>query len=660
MHKSSPKPDAPRGLSRPLIAALGFLILSLAVSGLIIARVFSGPPEAVPSTAAPTPVAPSPSPTASPTTPPSQETVSVSPSPEASSAPTSIPADAPLVGIAALDSGADPATGERLAEAVRATLETAALPAPAVVLPVSLPPETTSPDDISAARDAPGSALLIVWADAGDGLLSVYLFSASGPPLARVDAASPRWAMLAPESFPVYVDRDGDLALPAGLAAGALEMRAGAAEAALMRFRALQARPLDVLIDARSANQAAILFAVGGAQAGRGDLTGALQTYSQALRLRDDFPAARVNRGSIYLALGDAAAALTACDRALAAVPGHLPALYCRVMAHQAAGDLDAALADADRLVELTPGTAWSANLRGSVGYLRGDYQAALVDFEAAAAADPDASIPLFNQATALYHLEGYPQALSTYDAALALEPDNPVYHLYQGLAYQASGDPVQAERAYSWAISLDRAYLDAYIRRARLRFEVGDYDEALFDADQALALAPCEGRAYAVIGDVYLALEDFVAAEEAYTAAIECGAVDAGVYAGRGWAWQRRRYYEPAVRDYQEALRLGADDPTLLFRLGFAFYEIGRHEDALDALLGAVNGGLDTAEAHAALALALDANLRRAEAEQEFQRAIDLDSNYADLDFLAKQPLWSESAVSRALVILRRLEADS
>jgi hypothetical protein len=57
---------------------------------------------------------------------------------------------------------------------------------------------------------------------------------------------------------------------------------------------------------------------------------------------------------------------------------------------------------------------------------------------------------------------------------------------------------------------------------------------------------------------------------------------------------------------------------------------------------------------------LALDANLRRAEAEQEFQRAIDLDSNYADLDFLAKQPLWSESAVSRALVILRRLEADS
>jgi tetratricopeptide (TPR) repeat protein len=506
---------------------------------------------------------------------------------------------------------------------------------------------------------APGSTLLVAWRDAGEEVIGIYLFTALEPVLVRVEDTPDLWTLRTPENFPVYVNRGGDFTLPAELAAGALEMEAGNVDQASERFRILQGLPSDVPADLQDSNRAAILFAVGQGMVGEGDLAGALQTYSKALRLADDFQAARTNRGNLYLALGDAATATAAFDKVLASLPGYLPPLYNRAIAHQVGGDLTAAFVDAGQLITLRPDAAWSFNLRGFLHYSQADYEDALGDFAQATAADPDAVIPLFNQATTLYALGDYDKALSAYEVILESEPDNPVFYLYRGLALQAMGDYAQARLAYTRAIILDAGYVDAYLRRARLRLELAEYDRALADCEKALALDPDDGRAYAIIGDVDLAQENFVEAEQAYTAAIERGQAGPEVYAGRGWAWQRRRYAPTAVKDYEQALQLGANDPLLLYRLGFAYFEVGLYKEALDALLGAVNGGLDTAEAHAALSLALDANLQRAEAEQEYRRAIELDPSYGDIDFLVEQPLWSETAVARAQTILRRLESE-
>ena len=82
---------------------------------------------------------------------------------------------------------------------------------------------------------------------------------------------------------------------------------------------------------------------------------------------------------------------------------------------------------------------------------------------------------------------------------------------------------------------------------------------------------------------------------------------------------------------------------------------DAGRYEDSLDALLGAVNLGLDTPEAHAALAIALDRNGKKDEANTEYQQALNIDSRYGDTEFLATQPMWTSAIVQEADTILRQ-----
>ena len=96
-------------------------------------------------------------------------------------------------------------------------------------------------------------------------------------------------------------------------------------------------------------------------------------------------------------------------------------------------------------------------------------------------------------------------------------------------------------------------------------------YDRATNDAQLALEQNMESGEAYAILGEVALAAEDFEAAKDAFTNSIDRGNATAAVYEGRGWAWHRLRYTGFAVDDYEAALNLGQSDAQLLLRLGFA-----------------------------------------------------------------------------------------
>lgn len=639
-----------------MIAALGFLGLSIAGSILIISGAINLPAPAglTPSVSA---IAPTPTRTLPA---PSQPPPADLPTSESTPLPTATPAGPTVIGVAAAGANPDPAVGERIQAAFQTTLQTAFLPGgPALVQSISLSPGRDPAQPIQIERDAPGMALLAVWDETDTGAARVYLYVAHTPPLFRVDQTPGAWPVYGMEGTPVYASREGDFALPALLGVGFLELQAGQTDRALDRLRAAQALPLDVRADQRDANRAGPLFGIGQALAQQDNPTMALQMISQAIRLQPDFPAAQLNRGNIYLALGDTVTALAAYDAITAANPAYLPAIYNRMLAYQQAGEHERALDEAGRLVELSEGSAWSLNLRGVIRVQQGDHEAALQDFEQASAAAPESAVPVFNRAVVLYRMGRNEEALAGLDAAMDIEPNSPTFFAYQGLIYQALGEMVRAERAFNRAIDLDKQYVDVYLWRGRLHLQLEQYQEAMADAGEALTLDPSEGRAYVIIGDARAALEFFEAAEEAYTQAIELGEDGAEVYAGRAYAWHRRHYIGYAIRDYEAALERGSTDLVVLYRLAFAYYDDQRFDDSLEAVQAAVNGGLDTADAYAMLALALDANLLRDEAEQAYRRALDLDDQYADLAYVRDLPLWSESMVARAQTILARLEQD-
>jgi tetratricopeptide (TPR) repeat protein len=549
----------------------------------------------------------------------------------------------------------DPSLAEPLKEALDSVLAQAGLPEPYVIRIAPL--VSFIPTASTLNYRLPDDDLLITWAGGDDEAIQAYVIVASQPPLVQVQSTLHPWPVIAPEHQPIEIEGTADLPFIAQMAAAALHLQAGQSERAASHIAAMRlALSSDPQI--ASGEQMILAFFEGQVRAFNDPLF-SLRRYSDALRAQPDFVAALIARGNTYLALGDTAAALIDYDAALTIQPGRVEALYNRTLAYQASDQFDAALADAQYLSDTQPGAAWTVNVIGYLYFADGDLAQALGAFREAASLAPDQPVPLFNAAITQYRQQDFAGALTTYEALLDLEPNNPVYHLQRALTFQAADRPAQAERSFNRAIDLDPGYLDAYLNRARFRLQQARYDDALVDAESILALSPNEAQAYEIIGSARLGLEDWTGAIEACTQALEMGYVSAGLYETRGWSWHSQRYIPYAIQDYEAALRLGSSDPIVLYRLGFALLEAGRYEDALEALLGAVNQGIDTPESHAVLAVALDANRRREDADASFRRALDLDPRYADPEYLATQPMWSRASVQRAAAIVDRLSIE-
>ncbi|GAB4469044.1 MAG: hypothetical protein Kow00124_03900 [Anaerolineae bacterium] len=633
-----------------LLAAGLFLALSLVIGGVILVPVLGRGEEIVSSTPFAAPPAGDPS-----ALPQGEEpSVEAVPSPTPSAAPPPLPSG-PWIAVAALEPEADPAMGAMIRAWLDEALPAAALPEIPVVYTLTSQVEGSQP---TIDRDAPGSLMLITWRQVDAGLLQIGIEMPDRlPQMAQIGMPLHPWEADAPEGGALYTTPD-QLDLSLTLALALLEAAAGAYEQAALRLESIQGAALDLPAEMAQANQAAYHFAAGLVAAGRGDGLHALRAYSDALRLNESLSAAVVNRANLYLMLGDPGTALAAYNLALS-LDGTSPyLLHNRALAQLAVGDPQAALADAGEVVLLTSGSAWALNLRGLILYTLGEYDHAHRDFTAALELAPDALPPLFNDARTLAGVGDYQQALASYDRLLEMTPDDATLYLYQAEIYQQMGDLQKAVQMLGRAIRLDEAYLEAYLRRGVLLVTLGQYDEALADAEAALTLDPTAGRAYHIMGDALLADERWIEARDAYTGAIENGDAAPQTYAGRGWANHRLRFLDGAIRDYQQALTFGYDDPLLLYRLGFALFDAGRFEDALNLFYAAINQGLDTAETNAALALALDATVRRSEAERAYRRALEMDSRYGNTEYLAGQPLWTQLAVARAVTILRRLEA--
>lgn len=639
-----------QSLNRPstaLIASAIFLILSVAASLVIIRQVSQPAPIA-----AATPLDAVPAPTRAVTEPAPQST-SVQPTATTTSI-SHTDTDGIIVGIAPLSDDAA-ALRRSVIEAVETVLAGALLPEPVHIKDMALS-ETSLNTGLILPQDMPDADIVLAWGIEESDLIGFYLIAPSEPPLTIVEEQVQPWDAAAPGDLPIFVTSQDELALPAGLMAALLEIRAGQTDLALDRIHTLQAQAIGLPPDAQNSNQAVLDFLIGQIEVAQGNGLRALQTYSHALRSRSDFPAAYVNRGNLYLALGDFETARINYDSAMALSPDSSIPVYNLALALWSEGDFDAALSEAAVLSEHNTGAAWAANLIGQIHYSQEEYAQALTAFEQAEVRAPEEQAPLFNQARTLHELGDYDGALTLYDRLLDVDPSSPLYLLHAALTYQAQGRYAPAQRSFNRAIEADRMYLDAYLLRCEFYIESGKFELAIEDAETALTINPDEARAYQLLGDARLGLEDFEGASEAYTDAIDLGTTDPTVYAARGWSWHRQRYIPWAVDDYEQALASGYSDPIMLYRLGFALLDAGRYEDALEALLGAIDQGIDTPEAHAVLAVALDANLRREEADREYQHAMNLDAHFGEADYLAEQVLWSRSTIQRAQTIIERL----
>jgi tetratricopeptide (TPR) repeat protein len=190
-----------------------------------------------------------------------------------------------------------------------------------------------------------------------------------------------------------------------------------------------------------------------------GDLKGAVENYSQALRLNPNYGEAYFGRGDARGDLGDKQGAIEDLTQAIRINPNQLRSYGARGLFRSQSGDQEGAKADFQKALKISIN---SEDYRDYIG--RGVAYAGLGD----------------NQG-----------AIADFDQAIRLNPKYAPAYGNRGDARRALGDNQGAIADLDQAIRLDPKLAPAYNNRGNARNDLGDKQGAIADFDQAIRLDP-------------------------------------------------------------------------------------------------------------------------------------------------------------------------
>jgi tetratricopeptide (TPR) repeat protein len=162
------------------------------------------------------------------------------------------------------------------------------------------------------------------------------------------------------------------------------------------------------------------------------------------------------------------------------------------------------------------------------------------------------------------------------------LDPGADVISLALGQLLDIAGQHQAANQIYD-AIPANSAMKPmAVVRVAQNLDTTGDRAEALRRLNNIVATRPDDLDAVSVLGDLLRYNEDYLAAAEAYTKALEItggeSPADWRFYYVRGIAYERAKEWPRAEADFLKALELNPDQPQVLNYLGYSWIDQDMH----------------------------------------------------------------------------------
>ena len=170
--------------------------------------------------------------------------------------------------------------------------------------------------------------------------------------------------------------------------------------------------------------------------------------------------------------------------------------------------------------------------------------------------------------------------------------------------AYHDLGEFEQAISEYRQAIALNPNSPIIYNRLGVAYSELKQYDAALDAYQKALALSPMTAEPHYNIGLVYLKQGNFPRAAEAFKRAVAIDTEWGDAYTGLGEVYLKQGDFGQAIRAYKQAARLNPNgNPSAILGLGKTYVKQGRLDDAIIAIEKAIEIQVDNTEAHYQLA---------------------------------------------------------
>jgi tetratricopeptide (TPR) repeat protein len=204
---------------------------------------------------------------------------------------------------------------------------------------------------------------------------------------------------------------------------------------------------------------------------------------------------------------------------------------------------------------------------------------------------------------------------------ALELDSHSPEAYNLLGYVCALQGDFEQAIENYSQAIALDDTYLEAMLNAAEVYIHpLGDFDAAVRMCEQALELAETDDE---LVDALLLKFDALLGRNQPDAAREVCAAFPAGPF----------------------------ENPNHAFLVGRALYEIGEIDRARPLIEAATRGTTVNPEAHYYLGLLRDESGDTAAATQAFLRA-------RELDFAIPPPPWSLTPETFVMTTRKAVEA--
>lgn len=282
-------------------------------------------------------------------------------------------------------------------------------------------------------------------------------------------------------------------------------------------------------------------------------------------------PDTEIKLSDEYFERGDSSAAITNYNQDLKLQPHEAEIYYKRGLARSEIGDYERAIADYTQAIQMNLNYAKAYNQRGLARYQLGDYEAAIEDYNQAIRINPYVAIVYINRADARSHIGDNQGAIEDYTQAIKINPNYATSDKHQGMAHYL----IKEQPKVSQTIKIPLHDAVAYTNRGNSCLELGDYDEAIADYNQAMQINPNYADAYYHRGNAHYDIDKYEDAIADYTQVIKINSNYIEAYYNRGNARLTLADKQGALEDFQKA----AD---LYWQEG----KIAEHKDIKDRIL--------------------------------------------------------------------------
>ena len=257
------------------------------------------------------------------------------------------------------------------------------------------------------------------------------------------------------------------------------------------------------------------------------------------------------------------------------------------------------------------------------------NFAGAIIEYSAAIQLDPNYTNAYFNRGLAHMELENYTAALSDINQVINLTPNDIDVFAQRANIKLMMDDKTGAIADYSIVLDQKR---DAAIfsDRGAAYLDLKNYDEAIQDFRESIALDPNTAITWSQMADVFFAKKEYQTAIQHYGAALDIDPKLVVALNNRGNAYKASKMHDEAISDYSTAIEITAisdlyANRSIAYSAKFLFSLA--IEDSQHALKLDKNNPIAYFSLGAAQMEANDLD----NAMQNFNRTIELDHTYTD-----------------------------